>query len=222
MSDTKGLATTLDFLRKLREHNDRGWFLANRARYEEARAAYETVVAELVSRFDAVDGIRCAAPKDCMFRINRDVRFSADKSPYKTGMGALLGPAGRKSSVRAYYFHVEPDGESMLAGGLYAPSASELAKVRAAIGEDAGPLEKIIGAAGFKRLFGGISGDSLKTAPQGYPRDHSAIELLRKKQFIAIHALSDADVVSPGLVPEALKTFKAMRPFLEYLEAILA
>jgi uncharacterized protein (TIGR02453 family) len=211
----------LDFLRGLRDNNSREWFEANRARYEEAREAFQELVGELIDRFDAVDNLGGVTVRECMFRINRDVRFSSDKSPYKTAMGAVLGRGGRKSTVRSYYFHIEPDGQSMLAGGLYDPSSAELGKMRQALAEGAGRFRKIINAPEFVRQFGALAGESLKTAPQGYPRDHPDIDLLRMKQFLVIHPIQDELVCSGDLIPHALTTFKTMKPFLLYLESVL-
>jgi uncharacterized protein (TIGR02453 family) len=221
MSKIRNLKAALDFLGQLREHNDRAWFEANRALYEEARSSFEGLVGDLISSFGPVDDLAGVSPKECIFRINRDVRFSKDKSPYKTAMGALMGSAGRKSGARSYYLHIEPEGGSMLAGGLYDPSSEELGKIRAALAEDSRPLKKILAAPEFQRHFGGISGESLKSAPQGYPKDHPEIELLRRKQFIAVESLDDETVASGDLVPLALKSYKAMKPFLLYLESAL-
>jgi uncharacterized protein (TIGR02453 family) len=211
----------LDFLRLLRDNNDRLWFEENRSQYEEARAAYEGVVEELIARFGSVDDIGGVTARECMFRINRDLRFSKDKSPYKVAMGALIGRRGRKSGARSYYFHVEPDGRSFLAGGLYDPTADQLGRMRHALAAGAKPLKQILKAPTFVRYFGGLAGDSLKTAPQGYPKDHPEIELLRRKQFLVTHPLGDDMVVSHVLVPHALRVFKAMKPFLLYIEDVL-
>jgi uncharacterized protein (TIGR02453 family) len=218
ISEREGI---LDFLRELKLNNDRGWFEANRKSYEQARASFQAIVGELIARFDPVDDLGGVAVKDCVFRINRDLRFSADKTPYKTAMSALLARGGRKSTGRSYYFHLEPDGQSILACGLWEPSSAELGKVRRALAEDSSGFRKIIGAPGFRRHFGGLSGESLKTAPQGYAKDHPDIDLLRRKQFMAIHGLDDALVASAKLVPHALAVFKAMRPFLDYIEAAI-
>ncbi|HSV56149.1 MAG TPA: DUF2461 domain-containing protein, partial [Magnetospirillaceae bacterium] len=219
MNDPNRMEKALEYLRDLRGHNDRAWFEAKRPRYEAARAAFESLVAELLSGFGPVDDLGGVSPRDCVFRINRDVRFSADKSPYKTAFGALLGPAGRKSGVRSYYLHVEPDGNSMLAGGLHSPSQAELGKVRDAIVRNSAPLRAILASTDFVRRFGGLSGDSLKTAPRGYPKDHPDIGLLRRTQFLAVFSLADADLGARNFVPLALETFSAMKPFLIWLEA---
>ncbi|HTX71576.1 MAG TPA: DUF2461 domain-containing protein, partial [Rectinemataceae bacterium] len=203
------LESTLDFLRLLKTHNSRDWFEANRAKYEAARTAYTELVGDLIDRFDQVDDIGGVTPKECMFRINRDVRFSKDKSPYKTAMGAVLGRAGRASTGRIYYLHVEPDGSSFLAGGLYEPSPAELGAMRAVLARDSRPFRKILGAKDFRRYFGELGGESLKTAPQGYPKDHPDIDLLRMKQFMASHPMSDETLLSGDPVSYILNVFKA-------------
>jgi uncharacterized protein (TIGR02453 family) len=211
----------LDFLRALRDNNSREWFEANRPLYEDARATFNALVGDLIARFDPVDDLGGVTVKECVFRINRDLRFSNDKSPYKTVMSALLGRGGRKTTGRSYYFHIEPDGQSILAGGLYDPSPMELGKMRQALAEDAGRFKKILRGPEFVRHFGALGGESLKTAPQGYPKDHPDIELLRMKQFMVIHQLGDDLICSENLVPHVLTVFKAMKPFEVYIESVL-
>jgi uncharacterized protein (TIGR02453 family) len=211
----------LGFLRELEGQNERGWFEANRNRYEKARRIFIELVGELIDAFGPVDDLGGVTVKECVFRINRDVRFSKDKSPYKTVMSAVLGRGGRKSGVRSYYFHIESEGRSFLAGGLYAPSAAELGAVRQALADDARAFKKIIRAPAFVREFGELGGDSLKVAPLGYPKDHPDIELLRKKQFLVMHRLTDEEILSEDLIPRALAVYKAMKPFLLYLEETL-
>jgi len=211
----------LGFLRELRDNNNREWFEANRPRYEETRAAFQELVGELIARFEPIDDLGGVTVKECVFRINRDLRFSNDKTPYKTAMSAALGRGGRKSRSRSYYLHIEPDGRSLLAGGLYEPSPAELGKMRQALAEDAAPFKKIVHLRAFVRNFGALGGESLKTAPQGYPKDHPDIELLRMKQFMAIEPLGDDLVASERLIPQALTAFEAMKPFLVYIESTI-
>lgn len=210
----------LDFLRDLRAHNERDWFEAHRSRYEAARSSFMQLLGELIEALGAVDELGGATPKDCAFRINRDVRFGLDKTPYKSTMSALIGPLGRKSGVRSYYFHLEPDGASMLAGGLHSPSPAQLGALRDAIAKDSAPLKRIAAAKNFKTYFGQLSGGSLKTAPQGFPKDHRDIELLRLKTILAIHPMSDDFVCNGDIVGHAGEVFKAMKPFLLYLERV--
>jgi uncharacterized protein (TIGR02453 family) len=164
------LKVSLDFLRDLRSHNNREWFQANRDRYEQARAAFESLAAELIAHFGEVDDLGSLSPADAIFRIHRDVRFSADKSPYKTNMGALLGKQGRKSTGRAYYFQIEPDGGSLAAGGLFMVSPQGLETVRQAIARDDRPLRDLIAAESFQRYFGTLGGEQVKTAPAATAR----------------------------------------------------
>jgi uncharacterized protein (TIGR02453 family) len=208
----------LEYLRDLRANNDREWFEANRIRYEGARASFLGLVGEILSAFGPVDELGGIDVKACVFRINRDVRFANDKTPYKSTMSALIGAAGRKSGVRSYYFHLEPDGASMLAGGLHSPEPRQLSAVREAIGRDSRPLKRILGAADFKRLFGELAGERLKTAPLGYAKDHPDIELLRLKRLLAVHPMSDAFVRGGDIVGRAIEAFTAMKPFLLWLE----
>jgi uncharacterized protein (TIGR02453 family) len=214
---TNTLAPTLDFLRDLRAHNNKPWFDTNRARYTEASAAFERLVTDLIARFEPVDDLGDVSAKECIFRINRDTRFSADKSPYKSSMGALLARGGRKHSGRSYYLHIEPDGGSLLAGGFFAPTPAELDRVRQAIARDASELKTIITSADFARYFGTMQGETLKVAPQGYPKDHPDVALLRYKQFLAEHPMSDEQVLARDLIPHILSVFMAIKPFVSYL-----
>jgi uncharacterized protein (TIGR02453 family) len=215
------LQYALDFLRDLRANNNREWFNKNRARYDKARAAYEDFVQAVIDRFDVVDDFGNLSAEQTMYRIHRDIRFSPDKTPYKTEMGALLGKEGRKSMGRSYYIHLQPDDNSFLATGLYMPSPAELEKVRRAIAEDSRPLRSILNAKDFKRYFGEMQGEQVKTAPKGYSKDDPDIDLLRYKQFMAVHPLTDQQMLADDLVDDVIERFKAMKPFADYLYGIL-
>ena len=130
-------------------------------------------------------------------RIFRDVRFSKDKSPYKTNMAATISPGGRKSTKLGYHLSLAPGGESIIAGGIYMPEPAQLNRLRDAIAGDAAPLKKVAADKNFKRFFGQLEGEKVKTVPQGYDRQHPDIELLRFKQLLAVHHLSDDDVLAP-------------------------
>jgi uncharacterized protein (TIGR02453 family) len=216
-----GLQHTLDFLRDLRNNNERTWFNANKKRYEQARSAFEAYVSQVIARFDGVDDLGGITAADTMFRINRDVRFSADKSPYKTAMGALLGTEGRKSTGRSYYLQIQPDGGSMVAGGLYAAMPDQLATMRRAIAVDTRPLQAILAAPDFVKYFKTMDGEQVKTTPKGYNKDHPAIDLLRYKQFIATHPLTDEQVTGGDLVDHVLEVCHAMKPFITYVYDVL-
>jgi uncharacterized protein (TIGR02453 family) len=206
------LEPTLKFLRQLKKNNNREWFAAHRDAYEAARAPYEALVENLIVAYNAIEPVHGLQVKDCVFRLNRDVRFSADKSPYRTNMGAVIGPGGRKSLLINLYVHVEP-GASFAGGGLYMPEPAQLKAVRAVLAEDARPLRATLGSATFKKQFGALQGEQVKTAPKGYPSDHPDIDLLRHRQFLALRKFDDAGVLAAGFERELLAVARALRPF---------
>jgi len=220
MKATIDLTPTLDFLDELRVHNHKAWFDQNRPAYEVARETFERFIATIIDEFRAADQLRELAAKDCIFRMNRDVRFSKDKSPYKTNFGALIGPGGRKSMQEGYYISIEPRGLSLIAGGWYMPEGAQLAKFRKAIDRDASGLKKIMRAKAFVQHFGTLEGEKLKTAPQGYDREHPEIELLRLKQITVMEHLSDEAVLAPDFPRRTVAACRAMRPFLNYLDGL--
>ncbi len=208
----------LEFLKGLRRNNNRDWFEAHRAAFQDARGHFEEYVASILHDLARTEPLGGVSPKDCIFRLNRDLRFTKDKSPYKTHMSAYIAPGGRKSRRLGYYVHIEPGDHSMLAGGLHEPDSAQIAKWRNAIDHDSGPFKKIIGTSSFKRYFGEVRGEKLKTAPKGFPRDHPELALLRLKQVTVSRPLSDKEILAPNLLKETSKTFKAMKPFLRYLD----
>lgn len=211
------LKYTLDFLRDLAQNNTREWFNANRTRYEDARDAFADVVQEVIARFDDIEDLGLLTPEMAIYRLNRDARFSPDKSPYKTNMGALLGKEGRKSTGSSYYFQVKPNGESLLATGMYMVFPAQLEAIRQHIAAKPQVLRAILEAPSFREHFGQMAGEQLKTAPKNMPKDHPAIDLLRYKQFMAERWLPDELVLSDGLVDHLLEVCAAAKPFSHYL-----
>ena len=216
------LHVTLDFLTKLQAHNNREWFEKNRAEYEHARESFEIYVDAVIDAFGRVENLGGISAKDSIFRIYRDVRFSKDKSPYKTNMGAEIVAGGRKTGRMGYYLHLAPHDESMIAGGLYMPSGEQIAKFRQTIGRDAKPFKKITAAPSFKKYFGTLAPEKLKTAPIGFARDHPEIELLKWKQVVVIHHVRDEQVSTSNWVAYTVGVMKAMKPFIDYLNSIVA
>jgi uncharacterized protein (TIGR02453 family) len=212
----QNLQTTFDFLVDLRFNNHKSWFDENRARYETAKRAFEELVADLIKKFAPVEALGETTVKDCIYRINRDIRFSKDKTPYKVHLAAVIGRGGRKAGVRSYYVHVQP-GESFIAGGLYMPSPEELAKVRRYIALHGDQLQRILAAPDFVKYFGEMEGEKLKTAPKGYASDHPYINLLQYKQFLASHRLTDEQVLSDDLTAHIIEACRALKPFVSYL-----
>lgn len=212
------MQTTLDFLKKIAKNNSKEWFDANRKLYDEGKGQMETLVKKILGRIEkfdpAVSGIEA---KKCLFRINRDVRFSKDKSPYKINMGASMAPGGKKLNIPGYYLHIEP-GKSFIAGGYYMPVPEDLVAIRQEIDYNGKEFKKILSAKDFKAFFDGLSDEEkVKTAPKGYDKDHPDIELLKNKHFIVIHYLSDKQVLDPKFDEYAAKAYKAMYPFCMFL-----
>jgi uncharacterized protein (TIGR02453 family) len=215
------LQPTLDFLLALQKHNNKAWFEAHRAGYQEARLRFEEYVDAFIDEFRPMEDFANLSAKACFFRINRDVRFSKDKSPYKSNMGAPVALGGKHSIRAPYYIHLEPPDKSFLAGGVYAPTPEQLAAIREAIDRDPEPLKAAINHRAFKKYFGTLSGEKLKTPPRGYAADHPEIELLKFKQFITIHPLSDKDVLAPRLLSHTVEVFAVLKPLLDWLNQSL-
>jgi uncharacterized protein (TIGR02453 family) len=222
MTITPRLKPTLDFLRALQAHNNKPWFQAHRAEYEVARQNFEEYVDGFIQEFRAVEDFEDLSAKDCVFRIYRDVRFSKDKLPYKPNMAASVALGGKHSLRAPYYIHIEPPDKSLLAGGIYMPTPDQLTAIRRAIDRNPAGLKVAISSKPFKKYFGSLSGEKLKTLPRGYSADHPAIELLKYKQFITGHNLTDKDVLSPRLVSRTVEVFAALKPLLDFLnDAVL-
>lgn len=214
---------TLSFLKELKKHNDRDWFNKNKSRYEEANAEFKNFVGTLireVAKFDK--SVADLESKDCVFRIYRDVRFSKDKSPYKTHFGAHIVADGKKGgAMRAgYYMHISP-GECFLAGGAHMPPSEWINAIRKEIHYNAKELKKIINRKDFKKYFGKISGEMLSSVPRGYDKAHPDIELLKHKSLLAVHNMKERQVVSKDFLVHAARVFKAMQPFDKFLNQSL-
>ncbi len=218
--DTRQILT---FLQQLQTSNDKAWMDAHRDDYQAARASFVELITHLLRGLETEDeGMRGLDPKKCIFRINRDIRFSKDKSPYKTNFGAALSEGGRKSGNAAYYLHLQPHDESFIGGGIYQPPSEVLAKVRQEIDYNASELRTIASAPDFKETFGEIQGDSLKRAPKGYDPDHPNIALLKLKDYIVLRKLTDHEVTDAQFPDRALAIFKTMIPFVHYLNVAVS
>jgi uncharacterized protein (TIGR02453 family) len=215
------LKPALDFLLALQANNHKPWFQAHRAEYEAARQCFEGYVDDFIQEFRSIEDFENLAAKDCVFRIYRDVRFARDKAPYKPNMGASVALGGKHSLRAPYYIHLEPPDKSFLAGGVYLPTPEQLAAIRRAIDRDPAGMQAAIGSKPFKKYFGSLSGEKLKTPPRGYPGDHPEIELLKYKQFIAGHALTDKDVLSRRLLSHTVEVFAALKPLLDFLNDVV-
>jgi len=211
--------TTLDFLNGLKYNNNREWFLKNQSAYKEAKNNFESFVQSVINEIAGFDPImRGLEVKNCVYRINRDIRFSNDKTLYKSHLGAFIVRGGKKNGDKyaGYYFHVEP-GKSMIAGGAYMPPSPWLSSIRENISEEPEKFLKIISEKNFVRCFGEIEGEKLKSAPKGYPADHPHIELLKFKSFLVTSDVTDEAVLDPGFLTHVINVFKAMKPLNDFL-----
>jgi uncharacterized protein (TIGR02453 family) len=212
---------TLEFLKELAQNNNRDWFQANRAKYDDAKADLEQLTAYLIQEISTFQDLGNLQVKDCIFRINRDVRFSKNKEPYKNNMGTAIGPGGKSAGKIDYYLHIQPDGQSFLGGGMWAPSTEQLARYRQEVDYNAHELKEIIHNQEFREHFPEIHGDVLKTMPKGYPKDHPEIELLKRKELFFIHRYSDKDVTSKDFAQLILKGIRLLKPYCDYMNYIL-
>ncbi len=203
------------FLRQLKENNNREWFASNKKAFQVeeqlAKAFFMAVNADL-EKIDNLDKMQ-------VFRIYRDVRFSKDKSPYKNHFS--VGFNRCKPLLRGgMYLHIE-DNASFVGGGFWEPNAPDLFRFRKEIEVDASELRAIIAEETFQKYFKTLQGEELKTAPKGFDKTHPAIDLLRKKQFLLTRSFTNEQVLSPKFQTEVLDTFKAMRPFFDYMSDVL-
>jgi uncharacterized protein (TIGR02453 family) len=212
--------STMDFLSDLKYHNEREWFKTNRKRYDEAKLNYESFVQTIINRIAEFDPIfKGLEVKSCTYRINRDIRFSNDKSMYKTHLGAFIVKGGKKNQDQfaGYYVHVEPDGNSMIAGGAYMPPMPWLTAIREKIDENGDVLTRIIENKEFIKYFGELEGEKLKSAPKGYSRDHPHIKLLKFKSYLASRKITDSEIMNKGCSDLIINACKAMKPLNDFL-----
>jgi len=211
--------STLDYLKAIGKNNNRDWFLKNKELYNEARGNFESFVQNLLNEITVFEPVmKGLEVKSCVYRFNRDIRFSNDKSPYKTHFGAFMVRGGKKNGdkLAGYYFHIEP-GKSIIAGGAYMPPAPWLSAIREKIDYDPAEIREIIKNKEFIKYFGKIDGEKLKKAPKGYPTDHPDIELLKYKSYLVFNEVKDDFVVNNDLFNHTIKVFKAMKPLNDFL-----
>lgn len=220
----------LRFFRGLRRHNDRGWFEAHRPEYEvRVRDPMRALVEEIDVRLARLAPEMVGDPRRSIFRIHRDVRFSADKSPFKTHAAAQFyhRDAGRGAGVDAvgagasFYFHLDP-AESFVAGGIWMPARPALDAIRDAIAADPEGFESIVTDAGFRRRFGALEDDAVLTRmPRGYRDDHPAARWLRYRSFVGYRPLRESEVLSPRLPATLERHFAALLPLVRWLNDAL-
>ncbi len=217
-------AKVLEFLVNLKLNNNREWFQDNKKWYDDSKKEVESFVSEMITTISAIDpSLKTPAMKDCMFRIFRDVRFGADKSPYKTNFGGFIAQGGRKSSYPGYYFHFEPNGESMLAGGVYQPQPETLKLLRNEVYYHSPELKAILEKPSFKEKFGQLGDfDKMKKAPKDFPADFSDTDLLKYRSYIVSQQIPDKMVVSSEYQDHVLGLVMELQPFMRFLNRAIS
>ena len=211
------LQPVLSFLNELEKNNNREWFNENRGQYENAKKEFEVLINSIIPGIYKFDpSIGTPDTKKSIFRIFRDVRFSKDKSPYKTNFGSFIAKGGRKGGYAGYYLHIQP-GNSFVGGGMYRPPSDTLKAVRSEILYHADEFKEIIQDKIFKKYFEHVEGEKLKRPPKGFPADFPDIELLKLKSYVALNRLGDKQIVLDGFEQYALKAFEVMHPFNRFL-----
>lgn len=209
----------LKFLKSLSKNNDREWFEKNKPKYLEAKKYFDEAIAALLYEMIAFDpALQNLDPKKLTFRIYRDVRFSKDKRPYKSNMGAGFSPKGKMVQEPGYYFHVEPGNKSFVAAGFYQPEPEGLSKIRQEIDYNGDRLNAIVTDKKFRKLFPDFDDfDKLKTVPKGYAKDHPHIEWLKLKSFIVTKTFSDKEVQDKKFIKQVAAACKTAKPLNDFL-----
>lgn len=209
---------SLQFLKNLEQNNNREWFHANRKDYDQAKEDFDNLcqmVLTEIAKFQ--ENLLNTSVKSCIFRINRDIRFSLDKSPYKNHLAAAFGPGGRNSGKVDFYLHIQPNDKSFLGGGMWFPTSTQLISFRQEIDYSPQRLKSIIEEKDFKSYFNEIHGEKLKKMPKGYSAEHPDIELLKYKELFFIHRFTDEKTLNKTFISEVVNGCRILKPYLEYI-----
>jgi len=211
--------STYSFLQKLAINNNRDWFADHKDQYTTAHENVIEFADDVLGKMNGFDKIETPSGKKALKRIYRDVRFSKNKAPYKQHFGIMYARA-TAAKRGGYYIHIQP-GESFLGGGFWGPEKEDLLLIRKHIAADDSYLREVLESTKFKKHFGEMKGDQLKSAPKGFDKEHVAIDLLRYKSFLCMERFTDEEVLSPDFSKKVETTFKAMQPFLEVMTEML-
>jgi|688.fasta_scaffold12366_2 uncharacterized protein (TIGR02453 family) len=213
--------STLDFLKNLTENNNKEWFHDHKKAYQNYKDNYLETADYLLQGLKKHDPkLEYLEAKKCIFRINRDIRFSLDKSPYKTNMGIWLSRDRKNPFASGYYFHLDLK-ESFLAGGVYCPDANALKMIRKEIAFYYEDLNVILSDKRYKATFNDFDRDvknMLKTSPKGYESTHPAIDFLRLKSFTTTHHFKAEEALKPNFIDQAIDQLSLLKPLNEFLD----
>ena len=203
------------FLEKLKKNNTREWFAEHKTEFKELETGVKSFYSALLYKMKAHDDIE----KLKMFRIYRDVRFSKDKTPYKTHFAGSFSRSGQRLRG-GYYIRLKPN-ETFIAAGFWEPNKEDLLRIRKEFETDASEIRAIMNKNSFKKVWGEMQGDELKTAPSGFNKEHPNIDLIKRKQFIFVKNFSDEEVMSPDFMTNVDLAFQAIRPYFNLMSDIL-
>ena len=223
MSSIRLKTSTLAFLNDLAENNNKEWFQANKEQYNRAKDDFEEFVLKIISLFNEKLELSDVNPKECIYRIFKDVRFSKDGTLYKTEFGATIAKNGKKTNKAALHLYIKHDGEVFIDTGTCHVEPKDLANIRAAIDYDSSGLDHFLNSEDYKSLFDGeLIGSRVKSAPRGYSQDHKSIELLRYKNFSIRAKFNTGDITSEGFEQKITKVVEAAEPFRDYLNQAIS
>lgn len=213
---------SLQFIDDLTANNNRDWFLDNKKRYEKFKTDYQNLVAEFLAEMKPLDpSLELLEVKNCTFRINRDIRFSKDKTPYKNHLGIWMSSGAKGANRAGYYIHIGKN-ESFIAGGFYSPEPPDLKKVRKEIAFFYDDLEEIVNEKAFKKIFGSLDQtNSLKNAPKDFEKDHPAIEFLKLKSFTATQKFDYKDATKSDFVKKTVEKLIVLKPLNDFINRAL-
>lgn len=215
---------TLQFIADLKANNNRDWFLENKKRYEIVKKDYHQLIASLLEALKPLDpSLEMLEVKDCTFRINRDVRFAKDKSPYKTNLGIWISSGAKHTEASGYYLHIE-NGTCFVGGGLYCPQPDQLQKIRKEIHFFYDDLLEVLNDAAFKSTYETLNRDensTLKNPPKGYDKEDPAVEYLKLKSFTATQKFDSKLVTQKDFVPMIVEKMIALKPFNNFIDRAL-
>lgn len=206
------------FLTDLTANNNRDWFNDNKKWYLEEHQNVVTLAEDLLEKLGAIDQISTVSGKKSLMRVYRDVRFSKNKSPYNPRWAGSFGRV--KPQLRGgYYYHIQP-GHTVVGGGFYNPNPDDLKLLRNHIAQDDQPLRAVLNDPAFKKMFGELGGQQVKTAPKGFDKEHSSIDLLKYKSMYVFHEFTDAEATSPDFADKTIEVWKGIRPFFDVMTDI--
>ena len=211
--------STFAFLTALKNNNNREWFMNHKPTFIEENERVISFADTLLTEMNRYDNIATPSGKKSVYRIYRDVRFSKDKTPYKTHFSGYFRRATEQLRG-GYYFHIEPN-NCFVGGGFWSPNSKDLLRIRKEIAADASEFRKIFSSKEFISTFGELRGDKVKTAPRGFDKNHPDLDLLQFKQYLLVKKFKDYEVLKPNFYKEVSSTFKAMRPFFDLMSSVL-